>query len=139
MNLAELERHYLERSRDAHPDLASGDDDAAAALNEAYAALKDPFRRAEHLLELLGGPSAKDDKSVPPAFLMEMLELREAMEAAKDSPVEIARIEADLSHRMDTSAESLRRLFDSGDKDAIRKELNRVRYWNGLLRDLHAA
>ena len=143
VDAAELERNYLDRSREAHPDFHTGDVEAventASALNEAYATLKDPFRRAEHLLALLGGPSAADDKSLPPAFLMEMLELREAIEAAKDSPAEVARIEADLSHRTDASAESLRRLFDVGDTDAIRKELNRVRYWKGLLRDLHGA
>jgi molecular chaperone HscB len=136
VNPVELERHYLERSRETHPDFASGDEDASAALNEAYATLRDPFRRAEHLLALLGGPSAKDDKSLPPAFLMEMLELREEIEAAKASPADAARIEADLVNRTEALAGSLEKLFDKSDTAAIRKELNCVRYLSGLLRDL---
>jgi len=137
VNLSELERHYLERSREAHPDFANGDEDTAAALNEAYATLKDPFRRAEHLLRLLGGPTAKDDKSLPPAFLMEMLELREAIEAAKGSSTDAARIEADLVGRTDALAASLDGMFEADAPPAsIRLELNCVRYLKGLLRDL---
>jgi molecular chaperone HscB len=138
VNPADLERHYLERSRETHPDFASGDEDASAALNEAYATLKDPFRRAEHLLQLQGGPSAKDDKSLPPAFLMEMLELREAIEAAKGSP-DSGRIEGELLKRTESLAASLEAMFDSAAPPAaIRRELNCVRYLNGLLRDLLA-
>ena len=140
MNSAVLERLYLERSRDAHPDFASGDEDAAAALNEAYATLTDPFRRAEHLLALLGGPSAKDDKSLQPAFLMEMLELREAIEAAKGSAAETARIEADLLERTTVIADSLGERFGQaggGALAAIRRDMNCAKYLNGLLRDLN--
>ena len=139
VNLAELEWHYLGRSRDAHPDFASGDEDAAAALNEAYATLKEPFRRAEHLLALLGGPSAKDDKSLPPAFLMEMLELREQIEAAKGSPAEVATIETELLQRTEALEASLHAMFDSqAPLGSIRRELNSVRYLSGLLRDVHS-
>jgi molecular chaperone HscB len=87
---AVLEAAYLERSRAVHPDFhhgASGGEQAAsetltAAVNEAYAALKDPFRRADHLLALLGGPTATEVKDLPPAFLMEMMDLREEIERA---------------------------------------------------------
>src|SRR5436190_23396159 len=81
---AALEREYLIRSRAVHPDyhqLASSAEQAAsvelsAAVNEAYSTLKDPFRRAEYLLKLAGGPSASELKDVPAEFLEEMLDLR---------------------------------------------------------------
>ena len=45
-----------------------------AALNDAYATLRQPFRRAEYLLALKGGPSASEHKEMAPAFLEEMLD-----------------------------------------------------------------
>ena len=86
---AALERAYLARSRAVHPDFHAGTSaaDAAAslelsaALNEAYNALRDPLARADHLLALLGGPSAAEEKGQDPAFLAEMMDLRERIEA----------------------------------------------------------
>ena len=142
VDLAVLERNYLARSRDVHPDFHSGNvdavEDAAAALNEAYATLREPFRRAEHLLGLLGGSSASEDKDLPPAFLMEMLEFREEIESAKGSPDRVTRIEADLLGRTKNLEQSLEALFVKKDLAVIRCELNCVRYLSNLLRDLHS-
>lgn len=83
----EVQRAYLRRAAAGHPDRAgrqgSGEESVlgVADLNEARAALSDPERRANALLELLGGPTKEGDKSLPPGFLMEMMEAREAMEA----------------------------------------------------------
>ena len=142
MDFAELEGNYLARSREVHPDFHSGHVEAveyaAAALNEAYATLRDPFRRAEHLLGLRGGAGASDDKTLPPAFLMEMLELREAIEAAKGLPAEVARIESDLVGRMEALEASLGRHFETDDLLAIRRDLKCVSYLSRLLRELHS-
>jgi molecular chaperone HscB len=142
-----LERNYLARSREVHPDLA-GDSgevlDAAARLNEAYATLKDPFRRAEYLLTLEGGPSAGDVKQSPPAFLEEMLELRMEIEGVKDDPAARSVLEKQLAARRSVllaeAGELLDRLPSTGDRPAtlltIRQTLNATRYVNGLFRDL---
>src|SRR3954451_3346513 len=84
LDLAEIERQYLARSREVHPDfhrLGSGGEQLAseelsARLNESYATLRDPFRRAEYLLAIEGGPTAGEQKEMPAEFLEEMLELR---------------------------------------------------------------
>src|SRR2546430_11551677 len=63
LDAAAAERAYLARSRALHPDyhqLGSSAEQVAstalsAALNEAYATMKDPFKRAEDLLRLEGG------------------------------------------------------------------------------------
>jgi molecular chaperone HscB len=62
---------------------------AAAALqwsvriNEAYQRLKDPLKRAAYLCELLGAPiDAHNNTAMPPAFLMEQMEWREALDEA---------------------------------------------------------
>jgi molecular chaperone HscB len=80
-----LERAYLARSADLHPD-AAADPDAprmAASLNEAKRALDDPERRAEALLLRLGGPSKESDRSLPVGFLPEIMEVRESAEQAR--------------------------------------------------------
>ena len=91
----EMERRFHERSRLVHPDKHMKADPqtrvktalATSELNQAYRALKDPVRRAEYLLGLEGF-KLSDERSghkVPPAFLMQMLELREALGEAKDA------------------------------------------------------
>jgi molecular chaperone HscB len=102
---AELERAYLARSRAVHPDFHAGGSSAdaaaslelSAALNEAYNTLRDPPARADHLLALLGGPPAADDKGQDPAFLAEMMDIRERVEAA--TPEDAAAIRGELSER----------------------------------------
>src|SRR5437016_4628720 len=84
---AALERNYLAKSREVHPDFTGNDPTslrASAALNEAYATLRDPFRRAEYLLGIEGGPSANEVKQMPAEFLEEMLALRMRIEEVKD-------------------------------------------------------
>src|SRR5688572_307394 len=99
LDSAAVEREYLARSRELHPDyhrLGSSAEQAAstelsAGLNEAYATLRDPFKRAEYLLKLEGGPSAGELKDVPPEFLEEMLDLRmEIAGLTPDSPAAAA-------------------------------------------------
>jgi len=88
----EIERAYLARVAALHPDLASSDPEsvtraarASAALNNARSVLTDAERRANALLALLGGPTKGEDRSLPDGFLLEILEVREKVEAARDS------------------------------------------------------
>src|SRR5262249_21667015 len=126
-----------------------------AALNEAFRTLSDPFRRAEYLLELEGGPSAADHREMPPAFLEEMLDLRTRIEGLRGtgdraSPELHAR-EQQLQAGHDELMEGVAVRFADyyaalPGRDArcpvllreIRELLNSTRYVQGLLRDLRA-
>lgn len=151
-----MERNYLERSRAVHPDfhqLASSTEQEVslqltASLNDAYAVLKDPFKRAEYLLALLGGPPVSEHKQMPAEFLEEMLELRMAIEEVRTEgdQVGIDRMEQQLTQREDELFARVRHGFEkieNGD-DArqglirIREHLNSAKYIQGLLRDLRA-
>ena len=147
---AELERAYLERSREVHPDYHLGRSaadlaaslEASASVNEAYNTLRDPFARAEYLLRLEGGPSAGDQKQMPPAFLAEMLDAREQIELAKGKPDAVARLEAEFRGRFDGLMREVADAFATPARDAaahnkIRGLLNAAKYVRGLLRDLH--
>jgi len=155
IDAATIEREYLARSRELHPDyhqLSSAAEQRASlelssALNEANAVLRDPFRRAEYLLMLEGGPSASEMNAMPQAFLMDMLDLREqvAMLQAAKSP-ELIELEQQLNdHRsaflMDVSQQfaKLESTSDEAERleirKAIRSKLNMTKYINGLIRD----
>ncbi len=85
---AALARAYLSLAARLHPDLARGDESAAtrsAGANRARAILENPELRAGALLQRLGGPGKESDRSLPPGFLAEIMETREAIESAAAS------------------------------------------------------
>lgn len=153
IDVAQLEREYLARSRALHPDyhqLSGAAQQAAsvglsAALNEAYSTLKNPFRRAEYLHKLEGGPAASELKDMPSEFLEEMLELRmEIASLTPDSPQALA-MEKQLVERRDellnqvgTMLESLSPENRSANLSQARRVLNATKYIQNLLRDLRA-
>lgn len=89
---AQVQQAYLAASVSAHPDRAGASTHEqahaharAAQLNAAKQALEDPERRANLLLNLIGGPAPEADRSLPAGFLLEMMALRDDVEAAKAS------------------------------------------------------
>lgn len=152
----DLETAYLAWSRELHPDyfqLRPAQDQhlsltLSAALNDAYQTLRDPFRRAEYLLHLAGGPTASQQRDMPPDFLEEVLELRMEIEEARESGGDPSAIEA-LRNRLESqrsaAMDAVERVFaplDAGgslDQAALadaRQTLNTVKYLDGLLREL---
>src|SRR3954467_15569152 len=93
-----LQSAYREIQSRVHPDrfAHAGDAERRASLqwttrvNEAYRTLKDPVQRGKHLLELRGvDVGFETNTQMPTDFLLQQLELREAVEAAsaKKDPV----------------------------------------------------
>ena len=102
LELASLEAVFRSQSRKLHPDRfarASAQErryalEQTTLLNDAFRSLKDPARRAEHFLELLGihlaGEQPKHAHELPvvkvlmsPEFLEEMMDERERLLEAK--------------------------------------------------------
>jgi molecular chaperone HscB len=146
IDAADVERRYLALSRDCHPDLLSGATEAeqiaaieqTAALNQAYATLRDPFRRAEYLLGLLGGPTAAQEKSLDQAFLMEMMETRERMDELRDAGRDLRELERDLDRQYNEILTDVAARFErpEGNLVPIRRRLNAAKTILSLLRDL---
>ena len=95
LDLERLDRAYRDIQAQVHPDkfAHAGDAERRATMqmttrvNEAYRALKDPLRRAIHLLELNGVDVAfETDTAMPREFLMEQMEIRERLEESKSAP-----------------------------------------------------
>lgn len=91
LDLAELEKRYRDLSRALHPDRYVGRPagerrmalSKAIEINEAWRLLKDPARRAEALFRRAG--VHQPEPAPDPDLLMEMMELREALSAAREA------------------------------------------------------
>lgn len=92
LDVAELDRRYLDAVREVHPDrfAAAGEQEQraavqrAAALNDAYQVLKSATRRALYLLNLQA-PLDEEATVQDPEFLFQQMEWREELEELGDS------------------------------------------------------
>lgn len=92
LNEDELQKKYYDLSREYHPDFHTQADEASrqeslersSLLNQAYRTLKDPYERARYLLAL-EWPDLPDaeKKRIPPALLMEVMEMQEKVAEAQ--------------------------------------------------------
>lgn len=90
----QLERQYHTLQSKVHPDKFMHLDEAerrlsmqlAARVNEGYQTLRTPIRRARYLLALRGvGTQEETNTSMPPDFLVQQMEWREAIEEAQQA------------------------------------------------------
>lgn len=88
---ATIDARWKDLQRQAHPDKFTAQGAAAqriamqwsVRINEAYQHLKDPVQRAAYLCELHQAPiNAENNTAMPAAFLMQQIELREALDDA---------------------------------------------------------
>jgi molecular chaperone HscB len=150
----ELDAHYRELQRRVHPDrfAAAGDRERrlsvqqAAQINEAYDTLKDPLRRGRYLLALRG-QSVEDQQAThqDPAFLMQQMELREALGEvrAQDDPLaELDRLAREVRGQYQALEASLAEALDeAGDLQAALTFVLRMQYFTRLqneVRELEA-
>lgn len=154
-----LQSAYLALSAKLHPDAMGPDPQAearSAALNEARRVLENPESRADLLLRRLGGPGKEQDRSLPQGFLLEMLEIREQIDAAIASgdPDAVGQWDDWAARRRTGHIAEVSRLFSralplaSGGEataataadplilSAIRAELNMWRYTERLMEQL---
>lgn len=92
LDRAQLDESWRTLQGRVHPDRFAADGAAAQRLamqwavrvNEAYQRLKDPLKRATVLCELAGAPiQAESNTAMPPAFLVQQMQWREALEEAQ--------------------------------------------------------
>jgi molecular chaperone HscB len=130
----DLERRFHELSRKLHPDRfvkAAPRErvqalQAATALNDAYKVLKDPVKRAEHVIARRGHGIGEHDK-VDAAFLMEMLELREENGHDKEAQ------KADMRARIEAAMAEIK---DGAPDAQVKDALVRLRYFRRFLNEL---
>lgn len=112
--------------------------------------VSDPESRANVLLGLLGGPTKEEDRSLPPGFLMEMMESRERLESARGSgdEAEMARWTAWAEGQRVGHIAAVKALFaevegaggaGEAKRKAIRMRLNAWRYIERMLEQVDGA
>lgn len=102
-----------------HPDRFVQSDDASARkamqwsmrINQAYRRLRDPVSRAAYLCELRGVTMEGNRATLPPAFLMQQMQWREALAQAGSSH-EVEALEAEVRTAASSLTTQLRAQLD---------------------------
>ncbi|MGD8312391.1 MAG: Fe-S protein assembly co-chaperone HscB [Gammaproteobacteria bacterium] len=141
---AALDSHYRELQRTMHPDRFAGASEherrvamqLAARINEGYQTLKDPLRRGRYLLELKGHRLADEQHTTSDGeFLMEQLELREALagvRAAADPVAALAGIMDRITADIDALDGGLRERLARDDLEAAAELLMKMQFFRRL-------
>lgn len=150
LDLSVLEKTHRELSRALHPDKfaqASASErraalEKAAAVNEAWRMLRDPIKRAEALFRVHGiAVGETNEPKASPAFLMEVLEEREALaeaRAAKDL-AKVAKLGDAMRARASAAEKKLADGFAAGvDPKALLPLLGELRFYKRFLEEVDA-
>jgi molecular chaperone HscB len=134
-----LDSAWRELQAKVHPDRFAAGSDAekrvalqwASRVNEAYRVLRSPLQRARYLCELAGHDiQAESNTAMAPAFLMQQMEWREALDEARASGSQDAfdALSAQLDEARDDMVDILTKLLDSDPPD-VGTAVSRVREW----------
>jgi molecular chaperone HscB len=126
VDLKALEQAYRDVQNLVHPDKFARSPDAekrvamqwATRANEAYQTLRSPLRRATYLCELHGVDlETESNTAMAPAFLMQQMEWREALDdarGARDGDA-LAALERDLTGTRRAQLDAIGMALDSAD------------------------
>jgi molecular chaperone HscB len=143
-----LDERFRELQARVHPDRFANAGESerrvslqwATRVNEAYQALRNPLSRARYLLERAGqGVDRKDGAAMPPEFLMEQMEWREAVAEAKEARnvTMLEQLHRRLRQRMNGSYDRLAELIDdSRDYAAAGDRVRRLMFLERLLAEI---
>ena len=125
LDIQQLSEHYRDLQRTVHPDkFANASDrerrlavEKAAQINEAFQTLKSPMNRARYMLELRGVDfDSERDTHLDPMFLMEQIELREALvevKSADDPVMALSKSMDDIRQRHKAMIDELAQLLEN--------------------------
>jgi len=147
---AALDHAYRTVQAQVHPDrfAAAGDAQKRIAMqwatraNEAYRTLRDPLARARYLLQLKGFDTDEESNtSMPPDFLMQQMEWREAAAQARAERDArgLERLRDDLDEARDAMLDQLERALDTGQYDAGCSLVRKLRFLGKLEEEIEEA
>lgn len=150
-NADELSQRHRSLQRTFHPDRFVSRDarqrrlslEHATRLNDAYRILRDPCKRAEYMLSLRGCDINHEDTQIrlAPMFLMEIIELREAIEelSGSDTHVERSIIERDVALRFEETLSQLGQGLDGEtvSVDTMAQWAAQLKYLKRIIDEIH--
>lgn len=131
VDLDALEKKYFEFQKKFHPD-KSDEIERSIAINEAYEILKNPLKRAAHIL-CLNGLDVENDEVAPKvdqATLIEVFEMRESIAIGGDF------LAKDLSQKIKSLLEEVAQNLENKNFAAAAQILIRAKYFEKTLQDL---
>ena len=143
LDASRLEQRYRELQSRVHPDRFASASEAerrvamqwATRANEAYRTLRDPVNRARYLLSLKGFDTGEESNTaMPPDFLMQQMEWREAVaEARAERDAEaLAELRAGIGEARGEMLEFLARALDAANYDAGCSLVRKLRFLEKL-------
>lgn len=136
LDLASLEKRFRDLSREVHPDRSKRVElSSALDLNAAYRTLRDDLSRARAVLAARGVELGGEERDNDPAFLMEVMELREALgeaREARDLP-RVERLAAQVREAYGAARTKLARALDAHEHTDAKHHLGRMRYYRRFL------
>jgi molecular chaperone HscB len=141
---ASLAERYRQLQRAVHPDRFANATDRerreamqmAANINEAFQTLKSPLQRARYMLQLKGVDfDDQKDTSFDAEFLMEQIELREALAELKDDPDALIRLNTfmqDINSRISAMQGELAGVLDSDDLAQAKTLVHKLQFLHKL-------
>jgi len=150
VDASRLEKSYRDLQSQVHPDrfAAKTDSDRRVAMqwatraNEAYRTLRDPVGRARYLLGLKGFDTGEEtNTAMPPDFLMQQMEWREtvaAARAARDTAA-LGVLRAELAQSRDEMLRMLERALEASNYDAGCSLVRKLRFLEKLEEEIDDA
>ena len=150
LDLSRLEERYRELQSRVHPDRFAAASEAerrvamqwATRANEAYRTLRDPLARARYLLNLKGYDTGEESNTaMPPDFLMQQMEWREGVAAARAErdAAALGRLRADIAQSRAEMLDLLERSLDASNYDAGCSLVRKLRFLEKLDEEIHDA
>lgn len=142
-----LAERYRDVQKVVHPDRYASSPESqqrlalqqATWVNEAYQTLRDPLKRAIYLLEINGIDTNRETATTRDgAFLMQQMELREALAEVRGQPDPLATMEqlmAQISGLLKSQVAQLAVQFEEGTPEqleAARESVSRMQFLNKL-------
>ena len=140
VDLSALAVLYRDLQKLDHPDrFASGSDkekrvamQKSSHLNLAYQTLKDPVTRAQYMLQLEGVvTNAETDTTMDTAFLMEQMEIREAIAEVRDQSdpfAELDKLTATLRDNLSTLSVQFAENYNNKTYEQARETVRKMQF-----------
>ncbi|MGD8525390.1 MAG: co-chaperone HscB [Thioalkalispiraceae bacterium] len=151
IDLQQLSERFRDLQRSVHPDRYANASDRerrlavekAAQINEAFQTLKSPLNRARYMLQLRGVDFDNErDTHLDPMFLMEQMELREALgevKSASDPLTALAKAMDDIRQRHKAMINELASLLENeASTEEGKQAVQKLQFLNKLQQEAEA-
>jgi len=140
----------MELQRQYHPDRFASSSDTtrrlavqiAAHVNGAHQTLDVPLKRAEYCLQLAGlSTDSETDAKMDPMFLMQQMELREALEevpSASDAYSELDTARVQINKQISSTSVTVGKAIEDKQYDEAREYVRRWQFLEKLLEEANS-